>query len=83
MLQAIDNESFYDIESANTSQGSADYGTDPEILRENIINNRTSFNKTIMINRIVYILLLSSISFIIYDHHKMIGLYLSKIPSLF
>lgn len=85
MLQAIDSESFYDIETVNSSQESVDYGIDPDILRENnnSPNNQSSFNKTIIINRIVYILLLAAISFIIYDHYKIILLYLSKIPNLF
>lgn len=83
MLQAIDSESFYDVESVNSSQESIYNGTEPEILRENIIRNCSQFNKTIILNRILYILLLSSISFIIYEHHSTIGLYLNKIPRLF
>lgn len=84
MLQAIDGESFYDIETVNSSQENLDYGIDPDILRENnnSPNNQSYCNKTI-INRIVYILLLASISFIIYDHYKIILLYLSKITTLF
>ena len=83
MLQSIDNESFYDIESVNSSQGNIDYGINPDILRENTVNNQSTCNKTIIINRIVYILLLSSVLFIIYEHHKIILFYLSKILSLF
>jgi hypothetical protein len=83
MLQAIDNESFYDIESVNSSQDSIYNETEPEILRENIISNCSSLSKTIIINRILYILLLSSVSFIIYEHHNTIGMYLNKILSLF
>lgn len=75
----IDNESFYDIEIRNSSENTSEFTIDPNLLRETNVNNQPNCNKTIILNRIVYFLLFSSISFIIYDHYKIIGFYLSNI----
>lgn len=37
---------------------------------------------TIIVNGIIYIMLICAITFIIYEHHKIIGLYLRKIGKI-
>jgi len=36
----------------------------------------------VIVNGIIYILLICAITFIIYEHHKIIGIYLSKIRKI-
>jgi hypothetical protein len=82
--RSYDNQSFYDIESEYSSQ---DFANDPNILRNNNINDNnninTKYNKNLIFNRTIYVLCLSSISFIIYEHYEIIGFYLSQIGNIF
>jgi len=79
----IPNETFYDIEVEKSSHNINTSSFDPSLFTEINHNNQNNCNKTIILNRIIYLLLISSISFIIYDHNKIIGLYLSKIADIF
>ena len=45
----IDNQSFYDIEIGNSSQNISDFAIDPNLLRENNIDNQPICNKTIIL----------------------------------
>lgn len=43
---------------------------------------RNQITCKIIINGIIYILLMCAVAFIIYEHHKIIGLYLGKIDDV-
>lgn len=76
----IEHESFYDVETENSLEYKNDYAIDPNILREHD-NNQNNCNKTLICNRIIYFLLLLSISFIIYQNYKTIYLYFSELEN--
>lgn len=78
----IDDGSFYEVEIENTPYDH-NFAIHTNLLVEINDNVPTTCNKRVILHRILYLLFLSSLTFIIYEHHEIIGIYLNKIGDIF
>lgn len=81
-----DYESFYDIETQHQDINTYNQNNLQTSIQHHDINrpnnNQYICNK-IMLNRLIFLFFIFSISFIIYDYHEKIGFYFNKIVTIF
>jgi hypothetical protein len=76
---SIDDGSFYDVEIENIP-----YNHELDISSNLVVEiNDNGQTTCAILHRILYLLCLSSLTFIIYEHHQTIGIYLIKIGDIF
>jgi hypothetical protein len=78
----VDDSSLHDIEIENIPYNH-EFAVNSNLVVEINDNSQINCNIRVIFHRILYLLLLSSLIFIIYEHHDTIGLYLSDIAKLF
>lgn len=78
-----DYESFYDIETEHQDTNIINQiNSQNQIQNNNRQNDNQYICNKIILNRLIFVFFICSISFIIYDHHQIINYYFNKLAVL-